>query len=116
MSEIIELHKGIAALNEAVKSQAKATADNQEAMTKLNTTMTDVLVEMREGRIKSDHIEERVEVVEEYLPNLAKLKLSQSRWDDFIKGMFGSWGRLASIAIVVALFLALGLNTDIFKL
>ena len=107
-NQILDLHKGIATLENAVKSLTDSNVAQSAAMTKSNEILSDVLIEMRENRIKEEYMNKRVDTIQdkqdsfisEFRPTLVRSRKMQSNRDDFTKGLNSSAGRLVVIGVV----------------
>lgn len=123
--EEVDIKSGMIILERSVSDLTRMQSQNTAAQTKLSDGITELLVEMRERDVRDEHLKSEVSIIKsehtaimaEYLPVMQRAKRSQQRWDSFWASVTTNWGRLASIAIVVAIAMALGLDiTKIFKL
>lgn len=95
------------------------------AQTKSTEAITELVIEMRERDVRDEFIKaevldlkvKREAIVKEYEPVLRRCKETQKKWDNFTSSMTTNWGRLLSIALLIAVLMLFGIDpSKIFKL
>ena len=89
-----------------------------DSQTKLSNTMTEMLLEMRERDTRDEYLKEKVseidsrqrEIIEKTMPIIERAKAGQDNIDKFKSALFSSWGKMASVGLVIIVAYILGVD------
>jgi hypothetical protein len=124
-NERIDLKSGMVIMEQGIAALSRAQETSAAASTELAKGINELVTEMRERDIKDEYFRAKITKVEEnqgkyikdFGPVMERVIKSHDKWDKFTSGMATNWGRLASVAIIVMIAMALGLDVSkIFKL
>ena len=123
--ERVDLKSGMVIMEKAIATLSKAQETSAAASTELSKGINELVAEMRERDVKDEFFRAKIISVEDnqkkyiskFTPVIERVIASQNKWDKFTNGMATNWGRLFSIAVIVLIAMALGLDVSkLFKL
>jgi septal ring factor EnvC (AmiA/AmiB activator) len=116
----IRLEADVEIIKKALETMSDSVAESAKSQKELNGKLSELIVEMREHGIHNEYLTKQVARTEEKLdtfiqetkPHLERLKARNEFYDNFIKGISSNWGRLASLAILLAILYFFGITPE----
>ena len=122
--EIVEVKTGIEILRSSISRMSDAQAENTKAQTQVSKQLNDLTLELRERDVRDEYLKKEVVHIREHQtrfeefarPVISRSKKTQERADKFYDSLFGNWGKIFSLVILIGIMYAIGLDpTKMFK-